>query len=121
MKRYVLIIVMIVCSNHAASMGVYVCTDARGNKEYKNQPAEGCETVNLEPISALKKPKAKKTSLEPTKSVSLGMKKSDVEKIWGAPELKRRVQNRKGITEEWTYRHHGKLAFQDGVLEVIED
>ena len=121
MRKYVLSMLLLCSSVSASSVNVYVCTDERGNKEYKNEPQEGCKAVDLSPITVLKKPKKNVARLDTSKSASIGMTKSQVQEMWGPPDQKSRVQNRKGITEGWSYRDHGKVIFKDGVLEEIVD
>lgn len=66
---------------------------------------------------------AEKRRKESWKKLLPGMTKAAVEKTWEEPskEKTRRVQTRNGVTEEWRFPGYGKLTFQNGVLEAIED
>jgi hypothetical protein len=104
---------------------VYVCLNADGSRQYKNtsEGIEGCKRVDVQGISMLPSPYKKAESLKPKQwpQLSLGMNKTTVEKAWGKPSSKRKVQTRENTIEEWKYAGHAKLTFQNGTLEVIEE
>jgi hypothetical protein len=109
MNRYAVLLLFLASLAHAQP-NVYVCQNADGSREYKTtgDGIKGCRPIDMQGISLISRP-------------SLGMSKSAIQKSWGRPDATRRIQTRKGITEEWRYTGRGKLTFQNGILEVIGD